>query len=394
MAGLAETLAKMQQQQVPTPHVTKIVLTGGPCGGKSSALSLISQRLESMGLKVYLVPEAASILFTGGGRFEEWNTERCIAFEENKTRVQMALEDTFYNLAAISGKQSIIVCDRGTMDSKAYVDNTTWNKLLDKTGWTSVDLREKRYDIVIHMSSTAIGAEQFYGRHTNDCRSESLEEARKVDRRILRAWTGHPRLFIVDNRTDWAGKMERVLEIICRQIGLPKPGAVRKFFVRDSSEPSEIPVKYEEFLAEQTFLVRGQGKTPDKDGYVFIYKRGRGKICSYRYSAKYNFSNGQSAIVERQISEQEYITLLDQADPSRSALHKQVKCFVWQNRYFALARYVKPNNGLTLLYTSYDQTDMQLPPFLEVTEEVTNDPEYSSYHLAGVAAREEEESMK
>ena len=38
---------------------------GGPCGGKSTALSILSQRLTSFGFQVYLVPEAATILFTG-----------------------------------------------------------------------------------------------------------------------------------------------------------------------------------------------------------------------------------------------------------------------------------------------------------------------------------------
>ena len=38
---------------------------GGPCGGKSTALSILSQRLTSLGFQVYLVPEAATILFTG-----------------------------------------------------------------------------------------------------------------------------------------------------------------------------------------------------------------------------------------------------------------------------------------------------------------------------------------
>ena len=44
----------------------KIVLTGGPCSGKSSALSRLTQLLESRGYKVITVPEAATTLILNG----------------------------------------------------------------------------------------------------------------------------------------------------------------------------------------------------------------------------------------------------------------------------------------------------------------------------------------
>src|SRR3989338_4514898 len=37
-------------------QIFRIVLTGGPCAGKSSAMSLIARRLMSLGFQVFLVP--------------------------------------------------------------------------------------------------------------------------------------------------------------------------------------------------------------------------------------------------------------------------------------------------------------------------------------------------
>lgn len=45
--------------------IYRFVLTGGPCAGKSTALSHIANRLMSMGFLVFMVPEAATLLING-----------------------------------------------------------------------------------------------------------------------------------------------------------------------------------------------------------------------------------------------------------------------------------------------------------------------------------------
>ena len=47
-------------------NVTRILLTGGPCAGKTTALASISQDLTQLGYKVLVVPEAATIFMKGG----------------------------------------------------------------------------------------------------------------------------------------------------------------------------------------------------------------------------------------------------------------------------------------------------------------------------------------
>ena len=46
--------------------VTKIVLAGGPGAGKTSALAVFSAKLADWGFRVFLVPELATELITGG----------------------------------------------------------------------------------------------------------------------------------------------------------------------------------------------------------------------------------------------------------------------------------------------------------------------------------------
>lgn len=41
------------------------------------------------------------------------------------------MEDYFTNLAKLAGKPSVILCDRGAMDPYAYMDDNSWQLLLD-----------------------------------------------------------------------------------------------------------------------------------------------------------------------------------------------------------------------------------------------------------------------
>ena len=91
----------------------RVVLTGGPCGGKSSALPHIKSLFESLGFKVFTVPEAATILLTScGGR----PGTDLLAFREELLRVTLNLEDAIFALARAEPSNSLVICDRGAWD--------------------------------------------------------------------------------------------------------------------------------------------------------------------------------------------------------------------------------------------------------------------------------------
>lgn len=45
-------------------NVTKIALTGGPCGGKTTSISVLEQQLTNKGYKVFIVEEMATRIST------------------------------------------------------------------------------------------------------------------------------------------------------------------------------------------------------------------------------------------------------------------------------------------------------------------------------------------
>jgi len=46
--------------------IRKIVLTGGPCAGKTTGMKRIREAFESIGYKLVFIPETATELISGG----------------------------------------------------------------------------------------------------------------------------------------------------------------------------------------------------------------------------------------------------------------------------------------------------------------------------------------
>ncbi|MBR1731032.1 MAG: ATP-binding protein, partial [Ruminococcus sp.] len=163
--------------------IPKIVLTGGPSGGKSQALKKLRIKLEAYGIKVFLVAEAATGVINEGynGKKPSYEFQKAIAL------YQLNAEEKAEKLA--DNINSVIICDRGLMDSRVYLDDTEFDKLKAELGMNEVDLRD-RYDAVFHLNSTAVDESMIY---ENDAiRDETREEAQSINERSLRAWCGNP----------------------------------------------------------------------------------------------------------------------------------------------------------------------------------------------------------
>ena len=90
-----------------------------------------------------------------------------------------------------------------------------WDVLKAKNPhWNEVDLRDNRYDQIIHMVTAANGAEQFYTLENNVTRTESIDFAREIDKRLSKAWIGHPVLDCIDNCGAFEVKIARTLQVI------------------------------------------------------------------------------------------------------------------------------------------------------------------------------------
>ena len=79
-AALLSNGAKMEVDESKR-IVWKLVLTGGPCGGKTTGQARLSTFFENLGWKVYRVPEMATVIIPGGVNFAELDSKAAMRFQ-------------------------------------------------------------------------------------------------------------------------------------------------------------------------------------------------------------------------------------------------------------------------------------------------------------------------
>lgn len=193
-------------------NITKIVLTGGPCGGKTSSLKIIRKYFENKGFSVFVSAEPVTELMFAG--ITPTNVTNYFDFQDTILKMYMEKErvllDYVCNGKVQTKENVLIIFDRGILDIKAYMLDEEFDKLLKLNNLT-IDKIIGKYDAVFHLVTTAKGAEKFYGTETNSTRYESLEDAIKTDDRTLDCWNVFKNLKIIDNSTSFDEKMSRLI---------------------------------------------------------------------------------------------------------------------------------------------------------------------------------------
>ena len=362
------------------PDIKKIVLTGGPCAGKTTALVKITEYFSGFGYKVFNVPEVPTIYSTAGWNYLTPNRDLYYQGERAILETQLALEKQFRTLAEVCTKPVLIVCDRGTMDISAYIKPEEWQEITAMAGTNPNELLE-RYDAVLHLVSAADGAEQYYTTATNATRYEQANEeglriARELDKKIINAWTGHPHLRVINNHDDFEAKLNRVLNEIAKVVGLPQPAQEEKIFRVEIT--GEIPECSESEIT-QTYLVAEPGTE------VRLRRRqfSGGKVINVHRSKK-RLSESEVIETERQVDNNLYEQMLQQADPYRATIKKRRQSFIWKGQFFEIDTFIEPIGDLVMMETKgvTEKETINFPPFVKVIEEVTGNPKYLNYNIA------------
>ena len=132
----------------------------------------------------------------------------------------MALEDTYFSMAEKCSQNVLIIADRGVMDASAFISKEAWDKILGKLGLEEIEISDNRYNHVVHLQSAANGAEKFYTTEDHSARFEGIELARDRDRKAMDAWRDHPYVDIIDNRSDFDSKINRLIDLVVKRIGI------------------------------------------------------------------------------------------------------------------------------------------------------------------------------
>ena len=373
-----DDLLKMREK-VNQVKITKIVITGGPCAGKSTAMSWVQNAFTQMGYIVLFVSETATDLITGG--VAPWTCGTNSAYQKCQLRLQLDKEKVFEQAAkTMDGEKVLIVCDRGALDNKAYMDGLEFAQVLEFFGTNEIELRDN-YDAVFHLVTAAKGAEEFYTTANNAARTETADEAAALDDKLIAAWTGHPHLRVIDNSSNFEDKMKRLIAEISSFLGEPEPFEIeRKFLIEypDIKWLESIP-NCQRIEIIQTYL------KSDNDDEIRVRQRGIDGHYIYFLTTKRKVNNLKRVEIERRLSEFEYIRLLMNADTKRRQIRKDRYCLTYENQYFEIDVYPFWNDkAIAEIELSDENADVKFPKQIKVVKEVTDDESYKNASLAKV----------
>lgn len=360
-------------------EITKIVITGGPCAGKSTAMSRVQNAFTQMGYTVLFVSETATELIDGG--VAPWTCGTSDEFQKCLFKLQIEKERIFEQAArTMHCDKVLIVCDRGILDNKAYMSPSEFASTLGDVCANEVELRDG-YDAVFHLVTAAKGAEEFYTTANNSARTETLEEAAAIDDKLIAAWTGHPHFRVVDNAGDFEDKMKRLVAEITSFLGEPEPLEIeRKYLIEypDTSWLESIP-NCQRIEIIQTYLKSDNGDE------VRVRQRGLDGHYIYTKTTKRRVDDVRRVEVERRLTQDEYLKLLMEADTEKRQIRKTRYCLAYENQYFEIDIYPFWNDkAIAEIELRDENAEIVFPKQIRVIKEVTEDESYKNATLATV----------
>jgi predicted ATPase len=167
----------------------RIVITGGPCGGKTTIWNALKDVFKDIAV---FVPENASPLMREGFPVPHkditWSYEWQTIFQRACRDFQIHMEDV-YELQAQQEGKDVMIMDRGILDGAAFLEGGLHE--FEQDFGVAVEEAMKKYDMVIHVESLAMGKPELFRQETNNVRFHDLDASKLNELDIRIVWRDH-----------------------------------------------------------------------------------------------------------------------------------------------------------------------------------------------------------
>ncbi|HEY4507388.1 MAG TPA: AAA family ATPase [Candidatus Paceibacterota bacterium] len=360
------------------PTVHYVVLTGGPCGGKTTALVAITEWLEGAGYRVVVCPEGATTLILNGvsptqltPRLFQW---ALLDFELAK---EMSFRRIAHRLAQKRQQPVVVLMDRAWHDGGAYTPEDLWREMMEEADAKKL-APLSGYDGIVHLVTAADGAEAYYTLENNQARFESPEEARQRDRALVDVYQPADHRFRIANESPFDVKIRRAIGAVCRIVGIPEPLEIERKFLVVSYDPkalaecSPVQVDISQFYVEEDgSRYRRRELSDGTVSFSRTWKREEG--CG---------SGEARTETSRPITASEFEEARVRHRNARS-IAKRRFIFDHGSYRWELDEFFAPG-GLVLLEAETPERGETVvpPPFIKVSREVTSEREFRNEVLA------------
>jgi hypothetical protein len=341
--------------------------------------------LTRNGYKVIVVSESATEILSGG-IVPDSELISMVDFQKYILEYQLAKE-SIYEKAAKNLPENIkvvIIYDRGLMDNKAYVSNKEFDEILKEFNLKEIELMD-RYDLVIHLVTSAYCKDNSYTPEGNPVRKEDSGQAQYRDTRTMNAWAGHNRISIVEPRDKFEDKINDIIDRVHQFLGLPISLRIQKKYLIDLKD-SHLSFLNDENATtiniEQTYLETSPYEKR-------LRKRTYKGESTHELTVQKKGKKGKSILIStKHLTSKDYQKLLD-LYPNSSTLQKARTSFMHNRQYFNLD--VFPNNSCTAILEVYPTDEngiVDIPGDIKVIKDVTNDPDYQTANIASTLLEE------
>lgn len=346
-------------------EIIKIVLTGGPCAGKTTALNTIKEYLAKRNIPVLTVPETATELILNG--IIPSSEITTFDFQKLVLKKQMSKEEITEEFIENSNKKDdicVIIFDRGIIDNKAYLSShDEFTRLLNQKGLSEIDILDS-YDLVLDLLSTASCKEEAYNLH-NKARFEDIETARYVDKRTTLAWIHHRNLKIISSAISLEEESKIIIDYVIEILSGIRTKKVRSFLVDNNASNYSI---YNRDNSEELYITDYYLDVRDSKYNHVISRREHNGDLSYVYRI-YSEEDGEIKIYhDKKLTLEEYFELLHKYGIIDISQRKEIN-FIYNKQRYRLCFY---ENYTVLEYEeSKIQDEILFPNNLKISEEIT-----------------------
>ena len=204
-------------------------------------MGAIRAKLLSIGYQVVTVPEVATPIFENSGGYDpRWaGRDAHVQLQTILMKMQTHQEDAFTAIASLRPAPAVMLCDRGALDGFTFCSQSEWQQVLDGVGTTERKLLD-RYDVIIHLASTALDAEyeRFYewGEGSNNpSRFHNPAQAKRADQKTRQIYERHRNYHMIKNQETFRGKINNLLKVLSKELGMKSQGAVAKHTIMRSA---------------------------------------------------------------------------------------------------------------------------------------------------------------
>lgn len=388
------TLFRRQKMSEHISSVQTIVLTGGPCAGKTTMLNFLGEWLIKQGIIPIFIDETATRLQKNGIRPDTGHLG-IDGFEKILLRMQLRDEDFYsdvaWEIAESTGKKVVIIQDRSIIDIAAYIGIENLKHFL-KDHNKELSREANKYSSVIHLQTAANGAIHAYTLANNTARRETPEEAREKDTMVYMAYINampEGRVFYIKNNGGFQRKKLDTVNALNDILGLPLIGESQRKFLIALSNIEKIKAKYggtvisiEQIYLHGTELFKGQ------DAERRIRKFSDGEHCFYSISnTTYSEDLKERIKTEKMLTESEYKRLMKEADWHHfRVINKKRICFLLGEQYIEIDVFENPHLPYGILEVKSLQEEAREPQIKGLGAEVTGKSAYLNRYIASIGA--------